>query len=720
MKKTILSLIILALILTFAPAQSQGQSPNPPGQFSYQGFLTDANGLPLATNNPINYTVTFRIYNQAANGVLLWAEQQVVTVDRGYFTVMLGNGTSVGPNSDLTSVFTGTNTVPSDASDRYLELTVTDLGSTPISPRLRLLPSPYAYLATTALNVSAAGHVPDTTLSANVALRAGGNTFSGNQVITGGSISMDNNATIRAKDTIFNQYDDFLIPRRSDDSTLLSYGSGGFSIVPSPLQTSIIIPPPPPAVNEIGGLFMAAGPSGWVGIGTSSPGAMLDVNGGGIFRGPVGIAANVANNTLQFGMGKPGQQVDAGKIGYEVFTSDSLDIVGAGTTGTNRKIKFWAEGGANFDGNVNIGGYGNGGFNTTLTVNGTAAVLGSVGIGVTGPNNPLDVYGNADFIGSVGIGTTTPQFPLDIVGYALVSSNGYGYLNAAGSTGHYNNPPGDYWPYSIRAGYRIMAQEFNAVSDSRIKDIIGQSDRQADLEVIQKLRVTDYRMKDRVANGDILCKGFIAQEVETVIPEAVTKSRQFVPDIYAAASGAKFDPAAKTVAVKLAKAHGLKTGDRVRLMTEAGHMDLTVSSVPSEQEFVAANCEKDPKQVFVFGKEVNDFRTLNYDRIFTTGISAMQELARRVSALEGHEAERVALEKRAARVDELEGELADLKVIVARLAQAQKNDAGVRPVRWQRSGFGLQQAASEQSEALLAAEPANGATQQRATAQPGE
>jgi hypothetical protein len=186
-----------------------------------------------------------------------------------------------------------------------------------------------------------------------------------------------------------------------------------------------------------------------------------------------------------------------------------------------------------------------------------------------------------------------------------------------------------------------------------------------------------------------------------------------VPDIYAAASGAKFDPAAKTVAVKLAKAHGLKVGNSVRLMTEAGQMDLTVSSVPSEQEFVAAKCEKDPKKMFVFGREVNDFRTLNYDRIFTTGISAMQELARRVSALEAHEAERVALEKRAARVDELEREVADLKAVVIRLAENQPREAGARRV----SG---PQAMSEQSTTLVAVDDAGGATQPHSIAQPGE
>ena len=44
------------------------------------------------------------------------------------------------------------------------------------------------------------------------------------------------------------------------------------------------------------------------------------------------------------------------KLGYEKFTAGTLDIVGAGTTQPQRKIKFWAEGGASFTGAVNVTG----------------------------------------------------------------------------------------------------------------------------------------------------------------------------------------------------------------------------------------------------------------------------------------------------------------------------------------------------------------------------
>jgi hypothetical protein len=87
--------------------------------------------------------------------------------------------------------------------------------------------------------------------------------------------------------------------------------------------------------------------TGNVGIGTTSPGEKLHLAGKMKIDG---------TNTLEFGAGVSGKQADAGKIGYRSFTNDALDIFGAGSSGTNRKIKFWNEGGADFTGNIGTAG----------------------------------------------------------------------------------------------------------------------------------------------------------------------------------------------------------------------------------------------------------------------------------------------------------------------------------------------------------------------------
>lgn len=147
----------LLLLLAVAPAGAvlaQLATPTPPAQMSYQGFLTDANGNALAATSPTNYNIYFRIYNASTGltNTALWGELQTVTVDKGYFSVILGQGSPISGttlssvNGGLAAVFTNT-----DASLRYIGLTVQGLnpggGDTEIQPRLRLLPSGYAFLA---------------------------------------------------------------------------------------------------------------------------------------------------------------------------------------------------------------------------------------------------------------------------------------------------------------------------------------------------------------------------------------------------------------------------------------------------------------------------------------------------------------------------------------------------------------------------------------------
>jgi len=127
-------------------ARAQGANGFPPNLMTYQGYLVDANGNPLAPSNPINFTVVFRVYATSTGGNALWAESQTVTVDKGNFSVVLGEGGAQGsePRPVLSTVFTS-----STASDLYIGITVIGLsgGNSEILPRLRLLTSPYSFLA---------------------------------------------------------------------------------------------------------------------------------------------------------------------------------------------------------------------------------------------------------------------------------------------------------------------------------------------------------------------------------------------------------------------------------------------------------------------------------------------------------------------------------------------------------------------------------------------
>ena len=88
--------------------------------------------------------------------------------------------------------------------------------------------------------------------------------------------------------------------------------------------------------------------------------------------------------------------------------------------------------------------------------------------------------------------------------------------------------------------------------------------------------------------------------------------------------------------VRLSKNHDFELGNKIRVGTTKGDQEVLVSSIISPQEFSIDNWQgsANKDELFVYGKEVDDFNTVDYDRIFTLNVSATQELARQVEALQ--------------------------------------------------------------------------------------
>jgi len=240
----------------------------------------------------------------------------------------------------------------------------------------------------------------------------------------------------------------------------------------------------------------------------------------------------------------------------------------------------------------------------------------------TEDNNDANASNRIIFLenGYVGIGTSSPTCPLEVSGYGSLTAN-YGWLNSSGNTGAASGTN----DYSIKAQYRIMASEFNAISDRRVKTNIHGSNVLSDLEKINKLSVSEYTYIDSISKGNKLQKGFIAQEVEQIIPGAVNMHSDFIPDVFALAS--KLTKTENFVIIELPKVHNLKQGDLIRLITPIGKIEKKVVAVSTETSFSVAMKEA-PESIFVYGKKVDDFRVVNYDYIFSTGIGAIQELSK--------------------------------------------------------------------------------------------
>ncbi len=174
-------------------------------------------------------------------------------------------------------------------------------------------------------------------------------------------------------------------------------------------------------------------------------------------------------NVLEFGRGIPDKNSEAGTIGYGTYTPGVLDIVGAGTTGANRQIKIWAEGGTTFTGPVNIAGtrvlelghgLAKGIHNGTIGYQAYSNALDIVGAGTSDLNRLIKMWASStEFTGNLSFGSRTGQL-VNLYGtnYAIgVQANTLYQRSAArfnwfvgGSHNDNENNPGG-------AGSRIMS-----------------------------------------------------------------------------------------------------------------------------------------------------------------------------------------------------------------------------------------------------------------------
>jgi hypothetical protein len=153
------------------------------------------------------------------------------------------------------------------------------------------------------------------------------------------------------------------------------------------------------------------------------------------------------------------------------------------------------------------------------------------------------------------------------------------------------------------------------------------------LNTLNKLKITDFRYVDVVGKGNQPKKGVIAQEVEEVDPDAVKKISDFIPSVYAMATDVRYNDAAHELTLIVPKAHDFAVGDMVRIVTDAGNEEKPVAAIIDDNTFVLAGVEKTTSKAFVFGKKVDDFRSVDYEQLFTMDIAATQQLSLQNEAL---------------------------------------------------------------------------------------
>ena len=253
-------------------------------------------------------------------------------------------------------------------------------------------------------------------------------------------------------------------------------------------------------------------------------------------------------------------------------------------------------------------------------------------------------------ISTLGINTAAANGKLEVSGVGnIITLAQMSILNSGGVVNAINNHTGQ---YSIYSHGPIAAVDFQAFSDKRIKNIHGISNAKSDLEQLLQIEITDYQMIDTISEGNRMYKKVIAQQVKEVYPQAVKAGvTRAVPDIYQMAT---------IEGDWIILENDLKVGERIKIITEEKDeiYEVTKTELSRFQVKGLATGNGELATVFIYGREVKDFHTVDYEAISMLNVSATQQLAKENQILKKKVEQ---LETQVAKINQLEAMLQQLQ-----------------------------------------------------------
>ena len=254
---------------------------------------------------------------------------------------------------------------------------------------------------------------------------------------------------------------------------------------------------------------------------------------------------------------------------------------------------------------------------------------------------------NIGWVSQIGVGwynNTTTYGRLAVLGN-YQRSLGFGNYNGRfwqeGSSGNvpwgntYMGGPGHFY-FHVYAQGHIVAASFSAYSDKRIKKNICELNKNSSLEKIRNLKPSYYHRIDFLDKGTSQKIGFIAQEVENILPETSKITYDYIPNIYKPGDCVldfsnnyiltirDFDT--KDLLVDLSSNYL-----PLSLHNENYHIvrNISICEVISSNKIrIDSNGEDISEMVIVYGQEVDDFHVLEYEHVFTHATAALQEVDR--------------------------------------------------------------------------------------------
>jgi len=149
------------------------------------------------------------------------------------------------------------------------------------------------------------------------------------------------------------------------------------------------------------------------------------------------------------------------------------------------------------------------------------------------------------------------------------------------------------------------------------------------LQQILAIKPKTYQYIDEKYRGTNVIYGFIAQQIQEVIPEAIDINKGYIPNIYTNTSYNS-----NIVYLNNITNLNLNLNDNINIKANELNEYYKIININYDKKYIELDKEiklneyinENTSNCFVYGTEVDDFHVLNKDYIFTLNICATQEL----------------------------------------------------------------------------------------------
>jgi len=185
----------------------------------------------------------------------------------------------------------------------------------------------------------------------------------------------------------------------------------------------------------------------------------------------------------------------------------------------------------------------------------------------------------------------------------------------------------------LAAGSIAIGGDLVFTSDERIKNEIEDISDNECLEIIRNLQPKKYHYKDVLRKSNVKTYGFIAQEVNNVISDAIRLDKNKIPCIQKILDIDHYDNSFVYVDISNHESE-LQNGDNLHYYVNYGDYETQFNDIYNGYEIqdnkhlikLKYDNTNVPLKVIILYKDVNDFHILKKDVIWTCNVSATQEI----------------------------------------------------------------------------------------------